>query len=335
MMTNQPPISNFQDSIKVGVIIVNWDGFKDTYECIRSLLKQKYTNFEIIVVDNGSNDNSADHLEEVFTWLKVIRLPENIGFVGGNNYGIKEGLNRKCTYFLLLNNDTVADEGLIEEMVKVASNNPRCGIVNPIIYYYDKPNTIQSMGINYNPWVGIPRMRFRKTVDKGQRFEIINVTCATGCALLIKSEVILKIGLLDQIYFAYGEDIDWSLRAQKAGYFVLIAPSGKVWHKEDISWEKKKSQCLRLYLSTRNILWLNYSYMKWYQCFSIIPSYLVFWVGIFVILSILRNDFRAFLAILWGINGFFRMIIRIKGYEAKEKFNIVRFSGCLASLLAY
>ena len=311
---------------KVGVVIVNWNDLENTRDCLKSLHNQQYRDFEIIVVDNGSKDGSADLLEEEFPGLIITRLPENTGFVGGSNCGIRIGLKLKCSYFLLLNNDTIVDSNLIGEMIKVASNNPRCGIVTPKIYYYEKPNRIQSAGSIFNLWSGIARMRGRKTLDCGQYDKVEKVPYASGCALLIKAKVVNEIGLLDEDLFAYAEDIDWSLRTKEAGYSILYSPLGRVWHKENIGWRGKSNQSLRFYLSSRNGLWLIRKHAKWFHWFVILPNYIVRWVGRFVLLALFRKDIRSALAALEGLAGFIRMATRPTEWQQREKHSILKYS---------
>jgi hypothetical protein len=306
---------------KVGVVVINLNSYELTSSCLTSLQRQLYKNIEIIVVDNGSKDDSPDKLEKDFfesTLITILRLPENSGFVGGSNRGIREALLKKCSLIFLLNNDTIADEALLDEMVKVVMSDPKCGIVNPKVYYFEKPDRIQSMGMDFSLWKGIGKMRGRKKLDRGQFEYIEEVPCANGCALMIKAELINHIGLLDDHYYIYCEDIDWSLRAKKAGYKILFAPAGKVWHKEDFGREEKRNQSFIFYLSSRNALWLFYNHAKWFQCFTAIPCLLIGWVGKLLLLSIIRKDYSSLWAVVYGVRDFIRMTLGIREDEIKE-----------------
>lgn len=311
---------------KVGVVVLNWNSYEFTRDCLKSLYELHYDNWLPIVVDNGSFDSSADRLEEDFCGLNILRLCDNRGYVGGNNYGIKVALSHNCSYILLLNNDTIVDCDLLAEMVKVASSNPLCGIVTPKIYYFQEPKTIQSAGSLFSLWTGIALMKGRKALDCGQFDKIVEVPYASGCALLVKTDVVNEIGLLDEDFFAYAEDIDWSLRAKKAGYSILYAPIGRVWHKEYLAWREKRNQSLRFYLSVRNGLWLIRKHGKWFHWFVILPSYMIRWVGKFVLLSLLRSDNTSAWAALRGLAGFIRMATRPTGWQEKEKQVILKYA---------
>lgn len=311
---------------KVGVVIVNWNGYEITRACLQSVFRQSYSKCDVFVVDNGSTESSIYQINVEFPSLSLICLPDNIGFTGGNNRGIQRALTCDCEYILLLNNDTIVDKMLLEEMVNIGLTNPRCGIVTPKIYYYEKPTRIQSAGSQFSLWSGIARMRGRKTLDCGQYDKVEEVPYASGCALLIKAEVIKRIGLLDELYFAYAEDIDWSIRAKNAGYSILYAPLAKVWHKEDFGWKKHRNQSLRFYLSVRNGLWLMYKHGKWFQWFSFVPNYFFRWIGGFLVITILRKDLYSVWATLEGMMGFWRMAKRPNGWYEKEKQTITKYS---------
>jgi len=311
---------------KVGVVIVNWNGYEITRACLQSVFRQSYSKCDVFVVDNGSTESSIYQIKVEFPSLSLICLPENIGFTGGYNRGIEKALTSDCEYIFLLNNDTIVDKNLLKEMIKIGITNPRCGIVTPKIYYYEKPTRIQSAGLQFSPWSGIVRMRGRKTLDCGQYDKVEEVPYASGCALLIKTKVIKKVGLLDEILFAYAEDIDWSIRARNAGYSILYAPLAKVWHKEEFGWAKHRSQSLRLYLSTRNVLWLVYKHGHWFHWFTVIPNFIFFGVGKYILLSLLRNDIYSILATIDGLTGFIRMLEKNPGFERVELEKINKYS---------
>ena len=131
---------------KVSIIILNWNGWKDTIECLESLQRLTYPNYHVIVVDNGSRGNDAEVLQEKFgDYISLIRNDKNYGYTGGNNIGIRHALNNSSPdYFLILNNDVAVAPDFLTEMVKVADNDAAIGIVGPKVYYYDFPNRIQS-----------------------------------------------------------------------------------------------------------------------------------------------------------------------------------------------
>lgn len=125
----------------VAIIILNWNGWKDTIECLKSLNNLNYKNYEVIVVDNGSTDNSVEKIKEYIEnkpKFKLIANEKNLGFAGGNNIGIRYALNNEFEYILLLNNDTVVDENFLKPMVELLESSDDIGFVGPKTYFYDK-----------------------------------------------------------------------------------------------------------------------------------------------------------------------------------------------------
>lgn len=278
----------------VVIVILNWNGWRDTIECLESIYQNDYPNYDVIVVDNDSTDESLykikeycsgkikiespffsydpynkpiqileieaneydirreDNDETSFRRLILIKNDKNAGFAEGNNIGIRFSLNNlNSDYLLLLNNDTVVDNEFLVEMLKVSENDDEIGIVGPKIYYYNEPSRIwfakgkiswkfcRGLNIGYNE------------IDTGQYTEIAEVEYVSGCAFLIKKEVIDRIGLLDKRFFLYFEEIDWTLRASELGYKSVFVPNGKIWHKISKS-GGGLSRKVGLYYITRN-----------------------------------------------------------------------------------
>jgi len=254
---------------EVSIIILNWNGWRDTIECLESIFQSNYPYYNVIVVDNASDDESINKIKEYcngeikidspfFEYksdIKPIEVLEhrfnqdnnqksllkkiiliknryNEGFAEGNNIGIRYALdNLNSDYIMLLNNDTVVDKDFLVEMLQISENDNKIGITGPKIYYYDEPNLI---------WFGRGKISWKfcrglntgyNEIDRGQYDEIARMEYASGCAFLIKKEVIEKIGLLDKRFFLYFEEIDWTLRATKLGYKTIFVPKGKIWHK--------------------------------------------------------------------------------------------------------
>lgn len=278
---------NLNMNPNVSIITLNWNGWEDTIECLESIFQNNYHNYNVIVIDNNSNDESIDKIKEYCSGkLKVqskffkydnqnkpikilenldkdnssssserlilIKNNENVGFAEGNNIGINFALNNlNPDYILLLNNDTVVDKEFLDEMLKVSESGNEIGIVGPKIYYYDEPNRI---------WFAKGKISWKfcrglnigyNEIDNGQYNQITEIEYASGCTFLIKTEIIEKIGLLDKRFFLYFEEIDWTLRASKLGYKSLFAPKGKIWHKISKSGGGIKGK-VGLYYITRN-----------------------------------------------------------------------------------
>lgn len=242
------------DDPLVSIIILNWNGWKDTLECLESIFKIDYSNYDIIVVDNHSHDDSINQLKNysVNNNFKLIENEENYGFAEGNNIGIRYALKYlNPEYILLLNNDTVVDENFLKELTCAGEKNSKIGILGPKIYSYDNPDIIWSAGckISWKLARGI-QIGSGKT-DECQYNSPVEVEYISGSAFLIKTDVIKKIGFMDNTYFLYFEESDWTLNANQAGYKSLYVPTAKVWHKVSRS-GGGISKPIGLYYITRN-----------------------------------------------------------------------------------
>ncbi len=226
---------------KVSIIILNWNGLEDTLECLESLEKVTYPDLKIVVVDNGSKGDDVQILKEKFGhYIHLVCNDQNYGFTGGNNIGIRYILDSfDCNYILLLNNDTVVDPEFLAEMIKVAEADSAIGITGAKVYYYDFPERLQSVWGEIDLWRGHARIvppaisasiRSRE-IDRGQYDQVKEVDWVTGCCFLIKKDAVEKIGLLDEGYFSFWEELDYCLEARKSGYKTVFAPKAKVWHK--------------------------------------------------------------------------------------------------------
>lgn len=276
------------NSCKIVILILNWNGWQDTLECLESVYQIDYENFDVILVDNHSHDYSLDKIRaycagelEVeseflnyqiknkpikvlefyenettsfndFHELIIIKNRKNYGFPGGNNVGIKLALeNLDPDYILLLNNDTIVDQHLLKNLVQEGQKNKKVGILGPKIYYYDEPEVIWSAGCKISWKLARGIQIGSGELDQGQYDYIREVEYVSGSAFLIKTEVIRKIGLMDENYFLYFEESDWTLRANEAGFKSLYVPEAKVWHKVSRS-GGGMSKPVGLYYITRN-----------------------------------------------------------------------------------
>lgn len=237
---------------KVSVIILNWNKYEETIECLDSLRNITYTNYGIVLVDNGSKGSDVKILGERYgNYINIIRNDRNYGFAEGCNIGMRYALeNSAPDYILLINNDTIVAPDFLDQMVKVAEADQSIGIVGPKVYYYHDPNRIQSAGGRMNWLTGQESFIGFMEIDRGQFDELGDVEWVSGCAFLIRKKYIDKVGLLHATYFSYFEDIDWCVRFTKAGYRVVCVPIAKIWHKNLIGVEKIDS--VAFYYSTRN-----------------------------------------------------------------------------------
>ncbi|MCS7367302.1 MAG: glycosyltransferase family 2 protein [archaeon YNP-WB-062] len=237
--------TNVFNNISVSVIILNWNGGKYLIECVDSVMKTDYPSdlLEVIIVDNGSTDGSAELAKKMYPQIKLIKNKRNLGFCIGNNIGIK---NSSGDIIILLNNDTIVDKHWIKEILKCAQD-PSVGIIGCRLYF---PGTkiIQSLGFRMK-FLGYYENIGAGQEDKGQFYEASCVDYVSGAALAVKRKVLDRIGLLDPMFYAYHEDADLCYRAKRAGYKVVTS-NAIVYHYGSLSWNKFLIR--RMYLSERN-----------------------------------------------------------------------------------
>lgn len=269
----------------VYVILVNYKGLQDTIECIESLKDITYKNYKIIVVDNASLDNSVEILKSTYSdEIILIDLKENLGFAGGNNEGIKLAVKENADYVLLLNNDTIVDKNFLQALVKRAEENEKTGIVGGKIYYFDDKNLIWYAGAKINSFTGSTRHIGVDQYDEGQFNKVIDVDYVTGCLMLLPVEVIKKVGMMNEEYFLYYEETDWSVRIKKAGYKLLYEPQSIIYHK--VSSSTKKINYVMSYYYDRNSY---YFIMKNYGFINRVFMYV--YKRIFLLLKYIKGKF--------------------------------------------
>ena len=236
---------------ELSVITINYNGINDTCELLDTLPLEDRT-LEVIVVDNASKVDEASIIEQRYPTVTVVRSPQNLGFAGGNNLGIKAAHGE---YLFFLNNDTVLKHQTsdIRHLINRLENSPEIGAVCPKIRFTWGNNPIQYAG--YTPLSPIT-MRNRSTGfgedDHGQYDTPHPTPYAHGAAMMVKREVIEKAGLMPECYFLYYEELDWSMMIRRAGYDIWYEPACTIYHKE--SQATGQTSALRTYYITRNRL---------------------------------------------------------------------------------
>ena len=239
---------------KVAIILVNYNGQQYNEACISSILNSNYNNYEIIVVDNASSDDSINILKEKFNNnIKIIMSDKNLGFSGANNLGIKYALDNEFDYVMLLNNDTVIAENMIKVMIEASSNNL---VVSPKIYYYDNKNVIWSSGGSINWRKGLPIQYGINEIDNNENNKKKSIDFATGCCILIPINIIKKVGSMSEEYFLYYEDTDYCVRIIRNGFEIIYEPKAVMYHKVSASTGGEKSKMYWYYM-VRNRLIFN------------------------------------------------------------------------------
>lgn len=270
---------------RVAIIILNYNNWEDTIECMESLLKIEYSNFSITLVDNASTNQSTEH---IVSWIKgeiktsiknielshltkpfekkplpyrlisknhqsnstpltqestkplitIIQSPNNNGYSAGNNIGIKHALTTTDPkYIWLLNNDTVAEKGALQALVRTFEDQEaeHIGIIGAKLKYYYSPEKIQAIGGKFNKWFATSRHIGDGEADNGQydiHISEQSIDYPVGASLFIRREFISDIGLMCEDYFLYYEELDWTLRGQKLGWSVGYCPEAIIYHKE-------------------------------------------------------------------------------------------------------
>jgi GT2 family glycosyltransferase len=214
----------------VVTIILNSNRKADTLECLASLEKQDYRNHRIIVLDNHSTDGSVSAIQSAFPPVQIIELKENRGYAGNNNVGIEAAMEQGADWIFVVNEDTVFAPDCFSKLIEAGKLDPSIGILGPMVYHHDEPNVIQSAGgVLGKNWLGMHAGMNEE--DQGQYPHPRTVEWLTGCAILVRREVIAQVGMIDERFFIYSEEKEWCIRAAKAGWKLVHVPAAKVWHK--------------------------------------------------------------------------------------------------------
>ena len=269
-------------------VIVNYNAGKEVLECLRTLKK---SNTQIVVVDNASSDGSVATIEKTFPQVEVIKNSKNLGFAAAANQGIKHSLRKKAAAVVLLNPDTLAKSDFVDRLWQRAQTRSSIGIVGPKIYFApgfefhsqrykkaDRGKVIWYAGgqIDWDNIMGVHRGV--DEVDSGQFDQPQPVEFVSGCCMLVKAQVFKKIGLLDERYFMYLEDMDFCHRARRAGFQLFYEPQAVVWHKNALSSGGSGSN-LQTYFFTRNRLLFGFSYAPWHTRFALFRQSLRYLFG--------------------------------------------------------
>jgi len=213
------------------VIVLNWNGERVIGPCLASLARVNGPALRVIVVDNASTDRSLEIVRRDFPEVELLVNKENLLFAAGNNVGLERALAEGAERMLLLNNDTEVHPDFARRLTAAMERDPRAGIVGAKIFYYDDPKRVWYGGGGFWPLIGVPRHVNIRRLDGTFHERTGETGYVTGCAMLVRREVVEQIGLLDPSYRMYSEDVDFCLRAARAGWKCLYEPSAVVWHK--------------------------------------------------------------------------------------------------------
>ncbi len=243
-----------QDQPLVVAAVLNHNGWRDAVECVRSLLANPYPNRRILVVDNGSTDDSVSELSRLVDGEQVLlaQTHRNLGSGGGTNFGIRRALEMGAEFILTLSNDLVAAPNLISVLVDTMFANPTIGAMAPKVMYYDEPEIIWSAGGRMNYWLGRASLAGSNARSDPRDTRVLDVDILIGCAMFLRRSMLEQVGLLDERYFYQNEEYEFFDRLRRRGWRVGVAMGTSALHK--IGRTVGAESYARWYYATRNRL---------------------------------------------------------------------------------
>jgi len=279
---------------KVAIILLNWNSFDHSSNCIESLQLCDYPNFEIIVVDNGSIDGSGNLLKAKFPDIILIASATNEGFAAGNNRGFSYAIENQFTYAMMLNNDVFVEPNFISKLINYMESHPETGAIQPKIFFNHDRKKIWNGGSYFLSWLGwtYSKRYMRRAGVLQSQFQ--QVEWITGCAFLTKTSILQEVGLLEEAFFIYYEDVDLSFRIRSKGYQLTFHPESIIYHiagssnKAKVKGKEGYSSPIVHYLNSRNHIWILKKWTKWYQ-----------WPSTLVILFLYYLSIMFYFALRW------------------------------------
>ncbi|MDQ1275372.1 MAG: hypothetical protein QG610_945 [Euryarchaeota archaeon] len=215
---------------RVSIIILNWNGKENTINCLEALKLTTYPNYDTIVVDNGSTDGSAKYFKDNYSGIKLIENGKNLGFAEGNNVAIREVLKTgKSKYVSLLNNDTVVKPDWLEKLVEALESDEKIGSCQPKVLSLINPDMIDAVGVSINRRGGAD-LEGHNEKDIGQYDHTSEVFGVCAGAALYRAKMLNQIGIFDEDFFAYYEDVDLAIRARLFGWKSIYVPQSVIYH---------------------------------------------------------------------------------------------------------
>jgi GT2 family glycosyltransferase len=252
---------------RIAVVIINWNSYLHSRNCISSLNDSSIKDFDIILVDNASVDESGKKLRDEFENIIFLKTSSNLGFTGGNNVGIQYAIDNQYEYILMLNNDVFVDQNFIYHLKNYLDFHLDVVAVQPLIYSHPERTKIWNGGGFFNR---ILAKSFSNRTFDGD-INPKEIDWISGCAFMIRSSVLRVTGLLNEKYFAYYEDVDLSFRIKDAGYKLVFIPQAVIYHiggGSSNSSEKRKEGYQSPdvhYFNIRNHIWIIRTWLNWYE----------------------------------------------------------------------
>ncbi len=237
---------------KIAILILNWNGKKETLPCLETVLKIRYPNFVPIVVDNGSSDDSVPAIRKAFPDILLLETGQNLGYAGGNNAGIEYALKQGFEWIFLLNNDTFVEENLLDEMMKPSASYQ---IIGAKPYAYPYTGKLDHLGGKWNPKKGLFDLIGLGKTDQELSWDG-TLDYVTGCSIFIHRSVFERIGLLEPKFFLLWEESDFCMRAKRAGFHIGVAEGAKILHKGSASFTGGTAHSTYFWWRNR-LLWIE------------------------------------------------------------------------------
>jgi GT2 family glycosyltransferase len=291
--TGQAHEAGLRSSPHVAIIILNWNGWRDTLECLESLNEVDYPCLDVLVVDNGSRDDSVVMISEWarghvpvyvellcnpeskpatvayfptksgkgISRLFLIKLSDNVGFCAGNNIGMQWAIANGADYLLILNNDTIVTPGFLKPLIQAASTDSNVGLVGGVICYARDPQRIWFAGGRFDSFLETERILDGYDVECLETGLVVETDWVSGCMMMIPRQVYAQLGGFREDFFIWSEEWDYSLRVKMAGYRLVVATDARIFHK--VGRSAGIMQPLSYYYGTRNRLFLKKLYLSW------------------------------------------------------------------------
>ena len=292
---------------KIAIIIINWNTYQLTFNCLKSLKACTYNNKTIFLVDNGSEDGSGDKIALEFPDINFIKNEINEGFTGANNKALKVILKQNFDYVLLLNNDTEVKPNFLSLLEARMDSDQNLAATQPLILDFPNKNTIWNGGGSFNTFFGLSKTRSNGLIYKPQLKIETFTEWISGCCILVKIEVIKEVGLLDNRFFAYFEDVDWSIRMTKLGYKLGVVPKSIIYHQSSGSTKMNNTSSegnlspYTHYLNVRNHIYLIKKHTFFFNSFGC-WIYQILKITSYSIYFILRGRFGKFKMVWRGVS---------------------------------
>ncbi len=280
------------NSPRICILVLNWNGADDTLECLDSLQNLTYAHAEVVVIDNGSDDDSVAKIKQAFPHIFVLELSTNLFFGGGNNAGLKWADTQGFEYVIFLNNDTTVEPDFIEPLLASFDRSERVGMVAPMMCYASDPERVWYGGGSVNLWTGIIVHKHIRDQVSEVSPELVSTDYITGCCMMMPTKVATELAGFHPAFKMYGEDVDLSLRCRKAGYKLMFCPQSKIFHKVSASlggefgfskFRRKLEGLFKVYSK----------HTRWYHWPTIIPSQLIFFfANIQIFKKIAKNSLK-------------------------------------------